>query len=79
MHGTYGEDGSLQGLFEMMNIPYVGCDVLASAITWIKSPLKWFCRAHRIKVLDYFWFYAQDGSQLKIILYLILKPNLIIL
>lgn len=32
MHGKYGEDGSLQGLLEMIKIPYVGCKVLASSI-----------------------------------------------
>ncbi len=31
MHGMYGEDGTIQGLFEMAQIPYVGCGVLASA------------------------------------------------
>lgn len=32
MHGMYGEDGTIQGLFEMSKIPYVGCGVLASAV-----------------------------------------------
>ena len=31
LHGTFGEDGTIQGLFEMADIPYVGCGVLASA------------------------------------------------
>jgi len=31
-HGTFGEDGTIQGLLEMANLPYVGCGVLASAI-----------------------------------------------
>ena len=31
LHGPFGEDGTIQGLFEMLNIPYVGCGVLASA------------------------------------------------
>jgi D-alanine-D-alanine ligase len=31
LHGTYGEDGTIQGLLEMADIPYVGCGVLASA------------------------------------------------
>ncbi len=59
MHGTYGEDGSLQGLFEMMNIPYVGCDVLASAVTMDKIVTKMLLQAQGIKVLDYFWFYSE--------------------
>src|SRR2546421_270645 len=36
MHGTYGEDGSLQGLLRMANVPFVGCDVAASAVTMDK-------------------------------------------
>lgn len=32
LHGTHGEDGTIQGLFELADIPYVGCGVLASAI-----------------------------------------------
>ena len=31
MHGPYGEDGTIQGLFELAHIPYVGCDVLSSS------------------------------------------------
>ena len=31
LHGTYGEDGTVQGLFEMLDIPYAGCGVLASS------------------------------------------------
>lgn len=40
LHGTYGEDGTIQGLFEMMDIPYVGCSTLASAITMDKEKTK---------------------------------------
>ena len=36
MHGMYGEDGTIQGLFEMAQIPYVGCGVLASAVSMDK-------------------------------------------
>ena len=32
LHGLYGEDGTIQGLLEMLKIPYVGCKVLASSI-----------------------------------------------
>lgn len=40
LHGTYGEDGTIQGLFEMVNIPYVGCSTLASSITMDKEKTK---------------------------------------
>ena len=36
LHGLYGEDGTIQGLFELAKIPYVGCGVLASAVSMDK-------------------------------------------
>tara|TARA_Y100000588_G_scaffold382463_1_gene470010 strand:+ start:760 stop:1929 length:1170 start_codon:yes stop_codon:yes gene_type:complete len=40
VHGPYGEDGTLQGLFELANIPYVGAGVLASAVGMDKALMK---------------------------------------
>lgn len=40
VHGTYGEDGTLQGLFELANVPYVGCGVLGSAVGMDKVAAK---------------------------------------
>ncbi len=40
LHGTYGEDGTLQGLLEMANVPYVGCNVLGSALGMDKEKMK---------------------------------------
>ena len=40
LHGTYGEDGTVQGLLEMANLPYVGCGVLASAAAMDKVMAK---------------------------------------
>ncbi len=40
LHGQYGEDGTLQGLFEMFDIPYVGCGVAASAVAMDKTMTK---------------------------------------
>lgn len=40
LHGKYGEDGSIQGLFTLARIPYVGCDVLSSAIAMDKLSTK---------------------------------------
>lgn len=40
MHGTYGEDGSLQGLLDMANVPYVGCGVLGAALGMDKEKMK---------------------------------------
>lgn len=49
-HGTYGEDGSLQGLFQQMDIPFVGCDVCASACAMDKDLTKRLLRDAGIAV-----------------------------
>src|SRR6202035_2418204 len=36
LHGTFGEDGTIQGVFEMLGLPYVGCGVPASAVAMDK-------------------------------------------
>lgn len=60
IHGTYGEDGILQGLFESMNIPYVGCDVLSSAVAMDKVTSKVLLQSAGINILDYHWFYGEQ-------------------
>ncbi|MDR0842635.1 MAG: D-alanine--D-alanine ligase [Acidobacteriota bacterium] len=40
LHGPYGEDGTMQGLFEIADIPYIGCGVLASAVAMDKDVVK---------------------------------------
>ena len=40
LHGLYGEDGTIQGLFELLKIPYVGCKVLASSVSMDKAYTK---------------------------------------
>ena len=40
LHGPYGEDGAIQGLFEMLDLPYVGCDLTASAVCMDKMHTK---------------------------------------
>ncbi len=52
VHGSHGEDGTLQGLLELADIPYVGCGVLASALANNKAMTKTVLRAHGIPVLD---------------------------
>lgn len=53
LHGPYGEDGTIQGLLELANIPYVGAGVLASAVGMDKVLFKDLMRAHNIPVADY--------------------------
>lgn len=49
LHGGYGENGALQGVFEMLDIPYVGCGVAASAISMNKIMLHQFAKTIGIK------------------------------
>lgn len=52
VHGTNVEDGTLQGFLQMMNIPYVGCDVLSSAVGMDKYVMKAVLKDNGIPVLD---------------------------
>ncbi len=53
MHGTYGEDGALQGLLEMANVPYVGCGVLGSALGMDKEKMKMIFQRVGLPVGDF--------------------------
>lgn len=61
-HGTYGEDGALQGLLEMNKIPYVGCDVLSSAVGMDKIAAKTILKGAGLPQADYLWFYSKAWS-----------------
>src|SRR5690625_1820707 len=50
LHGKYGEDGRVQGLLDMLNIPYVGSGVLASALAMDKEKAKQVFEKHQIPV-----------------------------
>jgi len=52
-HGQNGEDGTFQGLCEMLNVPYVGCDVTSSAITMDKVLTKMIYKANNIPTVDF--------------------------
>ncbi len=56
MHGTYGEDGALQGLLEMANVPYVGCGVLGSALGMDKEKMKMVFQSAGLPIVDYLVF-----------------------
>lgn len=60
VHGTHGEDGTLQGVFEMADIPYVGCGVLASAVANDKITTKAILRENGIPIVDYVSFRRHD-------------------
>ncbi len=56
VHGTYGEDGTLQGLFELANVPYVGAGVVGSAVGMDKIVMKAAFRAADLPTVNYIWF-----------------------
>ena len=56
LHGPFGEDGTLQGLLEMANIPYVGCGVLASSCGMDKVAMKLLFLQAGLPMCNYTWF-----------------------
>lgn len=63
LHGMYGEDGTIQGLFEMAQIPYVGCGVLASAAGMDKVYTKIIVDDLGINQADYVLVRAADVAE----------------
>ena len=59
-HGTYGEDGCLQGLLEMWDVPYVGCDVTASALGMDKIRFKEVGKARELPMVEHIWFFSKS-------------------
>jgi len=53
LHGPYGEDGTVQGLLELANVPYVGAGVLASAVGMDKAAMKLAFAAKELPICDY--------------------------
>jgi D-alanine-D-alanine ligase len=53
LHGTYGEDGTVQGLLELADLAYVGADVLGSAVGMDKVIQKAVLSAHGLPIVDY--------------------------
>ena len=56
LHGTYGEDGTLQGLLEMADVPYVGCGVLASSCGMDKVTMKSLFVEAGLPICRHIWF-----------------------
>jgi D-alanine-D-alanine ligase len=56
LHGTYGEDGTIQGLLEMAGVPYVGCGVVASASGMDKVIMKQLFERAGLTLIEYDWF-----------------------
>lgn len=60
LHGTYGEDGTIQGLLEMAGIPYIGCGVLASSCGMDKVVMKTLFRDADLPICKYVWFLRSE-------------------
>jgi D-alanine-D-alanine ligase len=63
LHGTFGEDGTIQGLLEMADLPYVGCGVLASACGMDKVVMKTLFRDADLPICKYVWFLRAEWER----------------
>ena len=53
LHGTFGEDGTMQGLLELAGLPYVGAGVMASAVSMDKEMMKRVCTERMLPIVEY--------------------------
>lgn len=67
LHGTFGEDGTVQGLFELAGLPYVGAGVLASSAAMDKEITKRLCHERGLPVVEYLvqWRGALDADEVE--------------
>ena len=63
LHGTYGEDGTIQGLLEMAGVPYVGCGVLGSATGMDKVAMKQLFERAGLTLIEYNWFLRSSWEE----------------
>ncbi len=63
IHGTFGEDGTLQGFLKTMNIPFVGCDILASAVGMDKDVTKRLLRDANIPIAKFYTLHKHFPDQ----------------
>jgi D-alanine-D-alanine ligase len=61
LHGPFGEDGTVQGLLELLDVPYVGAGVLASSLCMDKGLFKDLMAAHAVPQVDY--AVVRDGER----------------
>lgn len=66
LHGLYGEDGTIQGLFELLKIPYVGCKVLASSIAMDKAYTKIIFEKAGLKQAPYVYIRTDETQYIYI-------------
>src|SRR6185436_18847893 len=62
LHGTFGEDGTVQGLLELAGLPYVGAGVMASSVAMDKEMMKRVCAERMLPIVDYVTVTRQSAS-----------------
>lgn len=65
LHGAYGEDGAVQGVLKLLNIPFVGPSVAGSAINMDKEIMKKILKEAKIKSAKYLCFHYLDRNKIK--------------
>lgn len=75
-HGSNGEDGTIQGLFELLGVPYVGCDVASSAIAYDKILTKTYYKSMEIPTVDFVFFRKSDWEKNRTEIISNIKKNL---
>ena len=60
LHGTNGEDGVVQGMLEMLDVSYAGCDVIAAAAGQDKVIMKMVFEHEGLPIVPWHWFYYED-------------------
>jgi len=65
LHGQFGEDGSIQGFFEFLNIPYAGAGIYTSSVSIDKALTKNFFKNNNIPITDFLIYKKKDFSEKK--------------
>lgn len=63
LHGTFGEDGTIQGIFEMADIPYIGCGVLSSSCGMDKVVMKTLFKEAGLPMCKHVWFLRSEWER----------------
>jgi D-alanine-D-alanine ligase len=64
LHGTYGEDGTVQGMLKLLNIPFVGASVLGAAVGMDKDVMKKLLRAEGLPICNHLVFHDFEKSEI---------------
>ncbi|MCK8826934.1 D-alanine--D-alanine ligase [Natroniella acetigena] len=64
LHGPYGEDGTVQGLFKLVDLPFVGADVLGSAVGMDKDVMKRLLRDAGISIADFLMYHRIEQEKI---------------